>query len=1781
MAAPRDRRRAALAVLLIVSACGLGSDAGPKVGGLVPVPTRPGAPLGPPTSATISGEGGTLSSPDGALSIYVPPGAVTSPTEFTITPIAATARGAVAGAFRLGPEGATFAVPVTLTFRGPEQYPQGGSIEDVGVFHQNRDGYWHRVEPAARDGRANTISVAAEHFSDWALAWTSGEPVAEGPIQLFQTLDIPFSAQGRAAVFLKDDSAAFTTYVLSGTLTVPATILVGNDVCVPDQITKSWVNIAEIDKARGVFRWGTGVHWTLTCTSPGGGVTTRTMPASFDTMGINFQCPGSYDPGQYAELDFLKGAYTANCGAEGQVRATWDLRGYQILVNPTSGLVTTEAGGTATFQISLNKPPIADVTVPLSSSDSTEGTVPPSVTFSPSNWSTPQTVTVTGVNDWVDDDDVAYAILVRPATTADRHYQGIDGDDVTALNLDDDTAGLTLNPTSGLVTTEAGGAATFQLTLNSEPVQDVVVSFTSSNPAEGAVSPESVTITPPTWNVPRTVTLTGVNDFYDDGDKPYTVQVSAASTDPKYQGLGGTVSATNIDDDTAGFTMAPATGLVTTEAGGTATFQLSLMSQPFADVTVALTSSDLTEGTVSPASVTFTGANWNVPQAVTVTGVNDFVDDGDIAYTVQLVGTSTDAGYGGRTGSVSVTNRNDDFVGFSATPSAGLVTTEAGGTATFQLALTSQPLADVVVALASSDITEGTVSPASVTFTAATWNLPQTITVTGVDDYVADGTIAYLVQLQGASTDPGYNGRSGTVSVTNLDNDFAGITVGTPSGTTTTEAGGSVTFTVALTSQPLADVTIPLSSSRPTEGRVSPASLTFTAANWNVLQTVTVTGVDDFVADGPQTYLIAIGPSASADPGYQGMDPADLTFTNLDNDFAGIIVGTPSGTATTEAGGSVTFTVVLTSQPTADVTIPLSSSRPTEGTVSPASLTFTAANWNAPQTVTVTGVDDFVADGPQTYLIAIGPAASADANYQGRDPADLTFTNADNDFAGITVGVPSGTSTSETGTSVTFTVVLTSQPTANVTIPLSSSRPTEGTVSPASLTFTAANWNALQTVTVTGVDDLVADGTQAYTIVIGPAVSADLNYNGRDPADLTFTNTDNDSAGITVGAPSGTSTSETGTSVTFTLVLTSQPTADVIIPLSSSRPTEGTVSPASATFTAANWNVPQTITVTGVDDFVADGPQTYVIAIGPAVSADPGYQGRDPADLTLTNLDNDVAGITVGTPSGTTTTEAGGSVTFTLVLGSQPTADVTIPLSSSRPTEGTVSPASVTFTALDWSTPRTVTVTGVDDAVADGPQTYVIAIGPATSADPSYNGRDPADLTLTNLDNDAAGITVGTPSGTTTTEAGGSVTFTLVLGSQPTADVTIPLSSSRPTEGTVSPASVVFTSANWNLPQTVTVTGVDDLVVDGPQTYVIAIGPATSADANYQGRDPADLTFTNLDNDAAGITVGTPSGTTTTEAGGSVTFTLVLTSQPTADVTIPLSSSRPTEGTVSSASVTFTALNWSTPRTITVTGVDDAVADGPQTYVIAIGPATSTDPNYSGRDPTDLTFTNTDNDTAGITVGTPSGVSTSETGTTVTFTLVLASQPTADVHIPLSSTVPTEGTVAPTTVTFTSANWSTPQTLTVVGVDDFVADGTQPYTITIGPATSTDLAYNGMNPADLTFTNTDNDTAGLVATPSTGLVTTKAGGTTTFQLTLSSQPLADVVVTIGSDPEGTASPGSATFTTATWNSGQTVTVTGLNGPGTPPVPYTITLSAASTDAAYQGRTGSVSVTNNP
>ncbi len=352
----------------------------------------------------------------------------------------------------------------------------------------------------------------------------------------------------------------------------------------------------------------------------------------------------------------------------------------------------------------------------------------------------------------------------------------------------------------------------------------------------------------------------------------------------------------------------------------------------------------------------------------------------------------------------------------------------------------------------------------------------------------------------------------------------AGITVTPATRLTTTEAGGAATFTVVLNSAPTANVTIGLYSSDTTEGTVSTSRLTFTTKTWSRPQTVTVRGVDDYVADDDQDYYIVLGPAVGA-ANYSGIDPDDVPVTNTDDDGVGILVSPVAGLSTTEAGGRASFTVVLTSEPTDNVVIGVTSSDTTEGVVSTATLTFTPTNWSKAQKVTITGVDDTVQDGDQPYTIILGAAVSpGDFEYNGFNPTDVTVTNLDNDEPDPTDSIDGvynahGVWVDSVGTGpfdIQFFVINgfvfndnfafignvdaqgyftgTAEYVAGyIFIPMTGTFSTtqsfllSGSIPGVALTMTA------QKVKVKGVDHALQDGNQTYAIVLGPAGNAGAN----------------------------------------------------------------------------------------------------------------------------------------------------------------------------------------------------------------------------------------------------------------------------------------------------------------------------------------------------------------------------------------------------------------------------------------------------------------------------------------------------------------------------------------------------------------------------------------------------------------------------------------------------------------------------------------------------------------
>lgn len=662
---------------------------------------------------------------------------------------------------------------------------------------------------------------------------------------------------------------------------------------------------------------------------------------------------------------------------------------------------------------------------------------------------------------------------------------------------------------------------------------------------------------------------------------------------------------------------------------------------------------------------------------------------------------------------------------------------------------------------------------------------------------------------------------------------------------------------------------------------------------------------------------------------------------------ASITVVPTVGLRTTEAGGSASFTVRLGSMPDADVVINFSSSNITEGVVTPSSVTFSTADWSLPQTITVTGVDDPDTDGDVEYTVMTAPATSTDARYNGFDAADVTATNEDDDVPAIVLSRTSGLVTSESGTSDSFTVALATPPTADVTIPVAVESALESYTATSALTFNALNFSTPQTVVVVGVDDLASDGNALVHVVLSPSTSADPNYDGLDADDVSVTNIDDDTPGVTISRPNDLLTTENGDVDGFDIQLNTPPTADVTIDLASGDETEVLLGvPPTVTFTPDYWG-PFTIYIQGVDDPIDDGDKTFAIVTSPAVSADPSYDGLNGPDVGGINTDNDVGGVVITSISAGATNENLAEVQIGFRLLTEPEADVTVPVTSLDTSEGTVTTAPLTFTAADWSVDQIAVVVGVDDAVADGDVAYDVRIGPATGADPAYTSFDPHVITLTNYDNDIPSAIVTPTTGLTTTEMGGSATFSIVLGTAPDVDVTIGLSSSDATEGSVSPSSVTFTPSDWDTPQTITITGVDDALVDGNIAYTIITSTTMSATAAYNGYPVADVSVTNIDAPAR-MTITPTSGLVTSEFGATATFTAVLDRQPTADVTVGLTSSNLDEGTVAPASVTFNSSNWNTPQVVTVSGVNDMVLDGDIAYSIVTSAAASSDPLYAG-----------------------------------------------------------------------------------------------------------------------------------------------------------------------------------------------------------------------------------------
>ncbi len=553
----------------------------------------------------------------------------------------------------------------------------------------------------------------------------------------------------------------------------------------------------------------------------------------------------------------------------------------------------------------------------------------------------------------------------------------------------------------------------------------------------------------------------------------------------------------------------------------------------------------------------------------------------------------------------------------------------------------------------------------------------------------------------------------------------------------TLDEGESTAYSVRLNSQPTANVTVRLEPDA--QLHTSPRELSFTPLNWSQPQTVTLTAVDDFVAEDDPHPGVLQHVVTSADPRYNRIDqrPAgslDIRVSIHDDDTAGVIIGaTGPLTVSEDLAETATYTVALRSQPTAPVTVSIKPDH--EVTTSPAALVFTVANWDLPQTVTVAAVDDAVdedGDGNQTLhdgLVA-HMVASDDPRYgPPLQAADVRVKIRDNDTAGLALS-PGSLDLSESPpgqTTGTYTLTLTSRPTDTVTVDLTSSAPGQITFAPAQLVFAPEAWDQPQTVTVTATNDLIDEGpAPTHTVTIWHSASGDRHYDELSPVGKVVTIADDDTAGLVIAPASSPFTITEGLTGTYTVFLTSQPTATVRVGLTISATDQISTAPPLLEFDATNWTQPQTVTVTALDNYDLDGSRAVTIAHTLDASDDPTYAALAPVILGLTVADDDVAGVAIAPHSGTlaiSETIGFNTGSLAVTLTSRPTAPVTVTLSPDA--QVLVAPATLTFTPGDWNTPQEVIVTArPDNIVETTPHTGTIGLS-STSADPNYTSTWP------------------------------------------------------------------------------------------------------------------------------------------------------------------------------------------------------------------------------------------------------------------------------------------------------------------------------------------------------------------------------------------------------------------------------------------------------------------------
>lgn len=505
-----------------------------------------------------------------------------------------------------------------------------------------------------------------------------------------------------------------------------------------------------------------------------------------------------------------------------------------------------------------------------------------------------------------------------------------------------------------------------------------------------------------------TLNLTPYADNIAEGDETITVVLN---TNQGYQiGENNTATFTIADNDTVGVEITDSSGAsiagktyTTSETSqNVLTFSAQLTSQPTDTVTLYLGSNNTEEGLLSSdlqinqevVSLYFTPDTWNIPQTFNLTSQDDQSDDGTVGYEIITTVVSGDRLYDKlEVSDIRVQNQDNDNAAIQVKQISD--STQEGGLSTYQVYLSTKPLAEVNITMTPSDgeIQFSGNRPGlsqTLTFNDSNWSIPQTVTVLAVADNQVEYTHSSEINFTVASLDSNYADLTppATITVNIVDDDLPIARIETSQNAAEEATPGY--FTIFLSDAADSSVGATglevgyqvLTTSTATNGsdyQTIVQSGTVRIAPGQNSTSLTVFGIDDFLIDN-ESVTVELIPR----PGYTLGEQTSSSLTIVDNDLPGLKVIQAGNIPVVKEGETNTFYVSLLSEPTSNVTVNFSSNAQL-GTI--ASKTFTPDNWSILQPVTMAGVDENVAETGETHSTTI----------------TYSFTTDDSDYANLTV----------------------------------------------------------------------------------------------------------------------------------------------------------------------------------------------------------------------------------------------------------------------------------------------------------------------------------------------------------------------------------------------------------------------------------------------------------------------------------------------------------------------------------------------------------------------------------------------------------------------------------------------------------------------------------------------------------------------------------------------------------------------------------------------------------